>query len=301
MSERQQSEYDEDKIGLIKRTIARGSSDDELALFLEQCRRTGLDPFARQIYAIRRKQWNSQTRSYDEAQVVQVSIDGFRLVADRTRKYAGQVGPWWCGPDGQWQEVWLDEIPPSAARVGVLRHDFQQPLYGIALYKAYVQTNSNGDPASRWKTDPAGMLAKCAESLALRRAFPNELSGLYTGEEMSNVGEVAPQIEASPQLEAGQTAVLPEPAAALPEPETALDLTAALDMVTPSKKKTRLGNLSRDDLVTLVASIQGKRESDGGVSAAWGAVEQAARLIIESQQELGAENETVSAEGDSGA
>jgi phage recombination protein Bet len=177
-------DFDEEKIELMRRTIARGASEDELSLFVEQCRRTGLDPFARQIYSVRRKQWNSQSRSYEEAQVIQVSIDGFRLIADRTHKYAGQVGPWWCGPDGEWKEVWLSEDPPAAARVGVLRHDFHQPLFATAIFKSYVQTNSHGEPISRWKTDPAGMLAKCAESLALRRAFPHELSGLYTTEEM---------------------------------------------------------------------------------------------------------------------
>jgi phage recombination protein Bet len=175
---------DEDKINLMRRTIARGASDDELALFIEQCQRTGLDPFARQIYSVRRKQWNAQARSYEEAQVIQVSIDGFRLIADRTRKYAGQVGPWWCGADGEWKEVWLSSEPPAAAKVGVMRHDFHQPLFAIALYHSYVQTNSHGEPVSRWKMDPAGMIAKCAEALALRRAFPQEMSGLYTTEEM---------------------------------------------------------------------------------------------------------------------
>jgi phage recombination protein Bet len=180
-------DFDEEKIELMRRTIARGASADELALFVEQCKRTGLDPFARQIYSVRRKQWSSHSRTYEEAQVIQVSIDGFRLIADRTHKYAGQVGPWWCGPDGEWKEVWLSDEAPSAAKVGVLRHDFHQPLFAIALFKSYVQTNSQGDPISRWKTDPAGMIAKCSEALALRRAFPHELSGLYTTEEMGQV------------------------------------------------------------------------------------------------------------------
>lgn len=184
-------DLDEEKIELLRRTIARGATEDELALFVEQCKRTGLDPFARQIYSVRRKQWNAQSRSYEEAQVIQVSIDGFRLTADRTHKYAGQVGPWWCGPDGEWKEVWLNEEPPAAAKVGVLRHDFHQPLYAIALFKSYVQTNAHGEPISRWKTDPAGMIAKCAEALALRRAFPHELSGLYTTEEMGQADNPA--------------------------------------------------------------------------------------------------------------
>jgi phage recombination protein Bet len=184
-TKKQADEWTSEKRELAKRTICKGASNDEFEMFLGVCQRTGLDPWARQIYSIQRKQWDSKTRAYVDNMVTQVSIDGFRLIADRSNKYAGQIGPWWCGKDGEWKEIWLVDEPPAAAKVGVLRHDFQQPAYGIALYKSYVQTNNQGDPVSRWKTDPAGMLAKCAESLALRRAFPQELSGLYTTEEMN--------------------------------------------------------------------------------------------------------------------
>ena len=217
---------DDEKRELLSRTLCAGASRDEMELFFSVCDRTGLDPFARQIYAVKR--WDS--RAGRDVMQTQVSIDGFRLVAQRSGEYAGQTSVAFCGTDGQWTDVWLHDEPPAAARVGVYRKGFVEAVTAVALFREYAQRKKDGGLTGMWGKMPSVMIAKCAEALALRKAFPAELSGLYTAEEMSQ----ADNPPAAPAPQSHVVAVLPPPAA---EPATMpQDAPAVADAPKPVRK-----------------------------------------------------------------
>ena len=175
-----QNFWDEQQLAALKQIGLANAPKPELAVFLHYCQRTGLDPFARQIYMIER----------GGRFTIQASIDGLRIVAQRSNEYAGQAGPFWCGADGVWTDVWLQATPPTAAKVGVMRKGFTEVLWAVAKFESY---NAN---SPIWKKMPDLMIAKCAEALALRKAFPNDLSGIYTAEEME---QAAPASAPVPQ------------------------------------------------------------------------------------------------------
>jgi len=191
-----------EQITLIQNTLLPGCTQDQLMLFLQQCQRTDLCPFNRQIYGFINK-----VKGQDKLNIL-TSIDGFRLIAERSGKYAGQVGPFYLNENNAWVDYWIEEGAPRASKVGVLREDFKEPLYAVARYKTYAQGFLDRDtkkfkPNFTWDKMPDVMLSKCAESLALRRAFPHELSGLYTGDEMPETTEEPVKVKNSPKRSEG--------------------------------------------------------------------------------------------------
>jgi phage recombination protein Bet len=157
---------------LISTTIAPGCSGDELRLFAYACQRTGLDPFSKQIYAIKR----------GGKMTIQAGIDGLRSIAERTGQLDGSE-TLWCGSDGQWQDVWLDSKPPAAAKTTIWRKGAGHPFTGVARFADYNAGQG------LWTKMGATMIAKCSEALALRKAFPADLSGVYSSDEMEQAVE----------------------------------------------------------------------------------------------------------------
>ncbi|MDK8436443.1 MULTISPECIES: RecT family recombinase [unclassified Brevibacterium] len=180
----QQFWTDQQMAALQQLGVATNSQGD-LAVFFHQAQKSGLDPFKREIYMITRK----------GKPTIQTGIDGFYKIADRvttrTRGTWGISETYWCGADGQWVDVWLQQGPPAAAKVIVERNGSK--FTTVALTSEYTATGP------MWQKMPARMIAKCAEALAIRKAFPEDLSGLYTSDEMAQADNNQQAANRAPQ------------------------------------------------------------------------------------------------------
>ena len=163
--------YAKPDLDLIKNTVAKGATDDELRLFLYTAQARGLNPLTRQIHLVKRKQKiDGEDKS---VATIQTGIDGFRLIAQRTGQYAPSPKPTHFEYRGNWLV--------SATVYGV------KLIGGHAFEFAATAHRSEYEvPYSPlWKKMPHTMLEKCAEAKMLRRGFPEELSGLYSDDEMA--------------------------------------------------------------------------------------------------------------------
>ena len=221
----------------------------DLAVFFHTCKRTGLDPFARQIYMIRR----------DGKQTMQTGIDGLRLVAQRTAERTGETFGYedtlWCDENGIWKDVWLGEDAPRAAKVVVLRSGHRFPA--VALYGEYVQTyrdkaTNTQQPTKTWREKGALMLAKCAEAAALRKAFPMDLSGIYTPDETrQDTAAAAAPLSAASFAPVAQPEVVDAEIADDPEPETG-------ETISDSQRKAIFAAFTAAGFTTNARSAEGR-------------------------------------------
>ena len=229
---------------LIASTIAPGCSADELRMFAYACQRTGLDPFSKQIYAIKR----------GGKMTIQAGIDGLRSIAERTGQLDGSE-TFWCGEDGEWKDVWLGSKPPAAAKTIIHRKGSQHPFVGVARYADYNAGQG------LWNKMGAAMIAKCSEALALRKAFPADLSGVYGSEEMEQSEDVqavtvtAEPVPAVPAAPAGDEKVFRSGKAAIAK-VTSIDGLKALQ----ERMEARSGDLSDEQMTQLLELLMAKEQ-----------------------------------------
>ncbi len=171
------------QLAIVRRDIAPGLDNDEFEVFKGICRATGLNPIMRQIYAIKRNDKNSPN---GKRVCYQTGIDGLRLIADRTGKYAGNDDPIF--------DYKLGKDIPFKATVTVYKivSGVRCPFTATALTDEYWPAKGQD---YFYEDRPHLMIGKCAEALALRKAFPAETCGMYVKEEMLRPDSV---IEAQP-------------------------------------------------------------------------------------------------------
>jgi len=231
----------------------------ELSAFLHLCQRTRLDPFSRQIYLIGRFDGRQQRKVYTP----QTSIDGYRVIAHRACAEAGHSLGYedtlWCDKSGQWRDVWLADAPPAAAKVTVVRNG--QRFSAVARYSEYVQTKKGGEPSGLWGKMPATMTAKCAEALALRMAFPHDLAGVYTAEEMAQADNATAGERHLRKVQPGEgdpwATPTPEQSPAPQWVETAIRISEDAEKATdPAKIRTLYGEARDANLLAAVVLVK---------------------------------------------
>lgn len=186
-----ENHFSSQQIEILKNSICKGATNEEFEIFIMACRKTQLDPFMRQIYAVKR--WDGRLKR--ETMTIQTGIDGYRLIAERTERYAP-------GPKPTFEYDTQGLLISATAYVKKLTKDGTwHVVEAEAFFDEYCQTTKDKNTGEvkatgMWGNMQRNQLAKCAESLALRKAFPAEMSGVYTKEEMKQAEyqDVTPKI-----------------------------------------------------------------------------------------------------------
>lgn len=230
-----------------------GAPAGDIQVFFHYAKKTGLDPFSRQLYMINR----------GGKYTIQTSIDGFRVIRDRKGTFRGMEQAW-CGEDGVWHDVWLHAVPPVAAKVTLYIDGFVKPISAVARFAEYCQMGKTGRPIGMWGKMPALMIAKVAEALALRMAYPTDFSGLYSAEEMAQADNTPVQQQAPMQAPPAQeppAPVDPQPQAQA-EPQPAAEEVVEAEIVAePNPEAVELARAA--DTVHSINELRGVWEIAG--------------------------------------
>lgn len=179
--------YTDEQIQIIKNTIARGTSDNELALFIATATRLKLDPFAKQIYAVMRRSKLSDG-TWTNVMTIMVGIDGLRLIAERTGEYlpAEELPTFTYDANG---ELYSCE---TYVQKWDQRTQTWRRIPEIAFYSEYVEgfwESGKFKPNANWDRKRHMMLAKCCEARGIRKAHPHETGDVSLPEEFGETSD----------------------------------------------------------------------------------------------------------------
>ncbi len=172
-------QFTEQQEEMIRANFSTGATKSEFEVLMAIAKARKLNPLLKQVYFVKRK----DKKLNKDVWSVQVSIDGLRAIAERTGAYDGQDEP-------EFEYNADKEI--ILARVKVYKKGVSRPFVGVARWDEYVQKSYEGNPTKFWADMPYTMLGKCAEALAIRKAFPEDSGGLYVSEEMMQAESAPP-------------------------------------------------------------------------------------------------------------
>ncbi len=226
----------EEVIRTIKDTVCKGATDPQLRMFLEVCKRTGLDPFLKEIWYVAEKG------------IIMAARDGYLRVANENPNF-----------DGIETRVERDtKNIPIKAVCTVWRKDRSHPVICEAYYNEYVKQS----PV--WKQYPSAMISKVAEVLALKRSFA--INGVVSEEE---VGEHQGSAEAARAVAeakiAGEMPLIAAPVEVLPpapKRDIPEELLAVFEAMAKNPKDRSHFNMALDGLRDRLDSAGGHAEGE---------------------------------------
>ncbi|CPR89836.1 RecT-family phage protein [Mycobacteroides abscessus subsp. abscessus] len=291
-----QARFSEAQRAALRQLGIEDATDGDLDVFFHVCQTTGLDPFRKEIYMIGRNtkltEWldngeggRRKVERYVTKYTIQTGIDGFRRKVREYAHHNGDTlaveGPFYCGDDGEWKEVWPGKTPPVAAKFTVIRNG--EPFTAVAHFDEFVQTNNvyegtgqgrkivGQEPNSMWAKMPRNQIGKCAEAAACRRAYPNEFAGLILTDAAQPTvidGEVVEERQAPPQRAKGASR-LRERAAEAAAQQSAQAAETAGELSADAREKwlkamfaalNKAECTDRDEQLIVIAGILGRTE-----------------------------------------
>lgn len=189
--------YTAEQIGIVQKNIAKGTTASELAYFLNVCNTMDLNPFNKEVWCYKDNRNNLLIFS---------GRDGFLAKAQKNKDFAGIRSIEVCENDEFNFDVLNNKINH------IIKNNKKNR--GKILYGVAIVFRKNGEPTieiadfdtynkgyNTWKTHPAEMIKKVAETHALKKAFG--ISGIqseYDFEKKGNYVEPINKVDIEQEL-----------------------------------------------------------------------------------------------------